>query len=91
VEGQGRVAQNGAPETIIDRVFPFDDVLGAFRYAGDDLRGKSLKGANMVLPFHEVFAIRSHSGAPSGLAQLSYIPFISQARNRSTGGINCTL
>jgi hypothetical protein len=56
-------------------------------YAGDDLRGKSLKGANLLVPFHEVFAIRSHSGAPSGLAQLSYVPFISQARNRSTGAL----
>jgi hypothetical protein len=56
-------------------------------YAGDDLRGKSLMGANLLLPFHEVFAVRSHSGKPDGMPQLSYLPFISQARNTSTGAL----
>jgi hypothetical protein len=56
-------------------------------YAGDDLRGKSLTGANLLLPFHEVFAVRSHSGTPDGMPQLSYLPFISQARNASTGAL----
>jgi hypothetical protein len=28
-------------------------------YAGDDLRGTSLRGANMLLPFHEVYAVRT--------------------------------
>src|SRR5215471_6612396 len=56
-------------------------------YAGDDLRGKSLTGANLLLPFHEVFAIRSHTGTPDGMPQLSYLPFISQARNRSSGAL----
>ena len=56
-------------------------------YAGDDLRGKSLTDANLLLPFHEVFAVRSHTGTPDGMPQLSYLPFISQARNRSTGAL----
>ncbi|HMF93450.1 MAG TPA: hypothetical protein VKE96_04115 [Vicinamibacterales bacterium] len=54
-------------------------------YTGDDLRGKSLTDANLLLPFHEVFAVRSHTGTPDGMTQLSYLPFISQARNRTTG------
>jgi hypothetical protein len=28
-------------------------------YAGDDLRGTSLRGANMLLPFPEVYAMRA--------------------------------
>jgi hypothetical protein len=56
-------------------------------YAGDEWRGKSLTGANLLLPFHEVFAVRSHSGKPDGMGRLSYLPFISQARNRSTGAL----
>jgi hypothetical protein len=31
-------------------------------YAGDDLRGTSLRGANMLIPFHEVYAVRSKEG-----------------------------
>src|SRR5215510_12018123 len=54
-------------------------------YAGDDLRGKSFRDANLLMPFHEVFAVGSHDGAPGGLAQVSYLAFVSQARNRSTG------
>jgi hypothetical protein len=56
-------------------------------YAGDDLRGKSLTDANVLIPFHEVFAVRSHTGKQDGMPQLSYVPFISQARNRSTGAL----
>jgi hypothetical protein len=56
-------------------------------YTGDDRRGKSLAEANVLIPFHEVFAVRSHAGTPDGLSQLSYVPFISQARNRSTGAL----
>jgi len=56
-------------------------------YTGDDLRGKSLTEANLLVPFHEVFAVRTHSGTPDGLSQLSYVPFISQARNRATGAL----
>jgi len=56
-------------------------------YAGDDLRGRWLTHANLLIPFHEVYAVRSHTGAAEGMQQLSYVPFISQARNRSTGAL----
>jgi hypothetical protein len=56
-------------------------------YAGDDLRGTSLRGANMLLPFHEVYALRSQNGQSAGLSQLSYVAFISQARNQVTGAL----
>src|SRR5262245_53322649 len=56
-------------------------------YAGDDLRGRYFADANLLLPFHEVFAVRSHTGTPDGMPQLSYLPFISQARKRSTGAL----
>jgi hypothetical protein len=62
-------------------------------YAGEDLRGTSLRGANLLVPFHEVYAVRHQQGQPerqpggqpAELAQLSYVPFVSQARNRATG------
>jgi hypothetical protein len=54
-------------------------------YLGDDLRGTSLRGANMLVPFHEVYAVRSHDGEPAGLPQVSYIAFVSQAREEATG------
>ena len=54
-------------------------------YAGDDLRGRALRGANLLIPFHEVYAVRTHEGQPAGLPQLSYIAFVSQARNQATG------
>jgi hypothetical protein len=54
-------------------------------YAGDDLRGTSLRGANMLVPFHEVYAIRTHEGRLAGLPQASYIAFVSQAREQATG------
>jgi hypothetical protein len=56
-----------------------------FPYAGGDLRGTSLRGANMLIPFHEVYAVRSHDGEIAGLPQLSYIAFVSQAREQATG------
>jgi hypothetical protein len=56
-------------------------------YAGDDLRGTSLRGANMLLPFHEVYAVRTQNGQPTGLSQVSYVAFISQARNQATGAL----
>ena len=56
-------------------------------YAGDDLRGTSLRGANMLLPFQEVYALRSQNGQPAGLSQVSYVAFISQARNQATGAL----
>ena len=55
-------------------------------YSRDDLRGSVLRGANMVVPFHEVYAVRTQDEQPSaGLPQLSYVAFISQARNLATG------
>jgi hypothetical protein len=53
-------------------------------YAGDDLRGKSLRGANVLVPFHEVYAFRTHDNHASGLPQVSYVPFVSQARKQGT-------
>jgi hypothetical protein len=42
-------------------------------------------GANTLLPFHEVYAVRTQKGQPAGLSQVSYVGFISQARNQATG------
>ncbi|HKA27508.1 MAG TPA: hypothetical protein VKD88_09045 [Gaiellaceae bacterium] len=56
-------------------------------YSGDDLRGSSLRGANLLVPFHEVYAVRSHDDPVVGLSQLSYVPFVSQAREQATGGL----
>jgi hypothetical protein len=53
-------------------------------YAGDDLRGQSLRGANVLVPFHEVYASRTHENSSAGLAQVSYVAFVSQARNVGT-------
>jgi hypothetical protein len=46
-------------------------------YAGDDLRGSSLRDANMLVPFYEVYAVRTHDGQLAGLPQVSYIAFVS--------------
>lgn len=58
-------------------------------YAGDDLRGAALRGANLLVPFHEIYATRQvqdqSQGEPAALSQLSYVPFVSQARNEATG------
>jgi hypothetical protein len=54
-------------------------------YSGDDLRGSSLRDANLLVPFHEVYAVRSHDDQVVGLPQLSYVPFVSQAREQATG------
>jgi hypothetical protein len=56
-------------------------------YAGEDLRGTSLNGANMLVPFHEVYAVRSHDDKVVGQQQTSYVAFISQARNNATGEV----
>jgi hypothetical protein len=56
-------------------------------YAGEDLRGTSLNGANMLVPFHEVYAVRSHDDKVVGQQQMSYVAFISQARNNATGEV----
>lgn len=55
-------------------------------YQGEDLRGRALHGANLLVPFHEVYATRTKDGQPAaGLAQLSYVAFVSQARHQATG------
>jgi hypothetical protein len=54
-------------------------------YTGDDPRGTSLRGANVLVPFHEVYAVRSHLGEVEGLQQLSFVAFVSRARERATG------
>jgi hypothetical protein len=54
-------------------------------YAGDDLRGTSLRGANLLVPFHEVYGVRAGMDQTSALPQLSYIAFVSQAYEQSTG------
>jgi hypothetical protein len=56
-------------------------------YAGDDLRGTSLRGANVLVPFHEVYAFRTHDGRSGGLPQVSYVAFVSQARDTATGAL----
>ena len=56
-------------------------------YAGDDMRGTSLKGANVLVPFHEVYAVRTRDGQTTGLPQVSYVAFVSQARNKATGAL----
>ena len=34
-------------------------------YAGQDLRGRALRGANLLVPFHEVYATRNQEGQPA--------------------------
>jgi hypothetical protein len=53
-------------------------------YTGNDFRGKALRGANLLIPFHDVYALRTSNGEQHGLSQVSYVPFVSQARNRTT-------
>jgi hypothetical protein len=69
--------------SALQRRFPSGWVLAPC--AGDDLRGTSLRGANMLVPFHEVYAVRTQDGQRAGLPQVSYIAFVSQARNEGTG------
>src|SRR5215510_14707427 len=54
-------------------------------YAGDDLREKKFRDAIMLLAFHEGFAARRDHGTSARLPQVSYLAFVSQARNRLTG------
>src|SRR5262245_13426785 len=56
-------------------------------YTGDDLRGTSMRSANMLVPFHEVYAVRTHDSQLAGLPQVSYVVFISQARHQATGAL----
>lgn len=54
-------------------------------FEGEDVRGRALRGANLLVVFHEVYAVRTHDGHAVGLPQVSYVAFASQARNQSTG------
>lgn len=55
-------------------------------YSGEDLRGTARRGGSLLIPFHEVYATRTQHGQPAaGLAQLSYLAFVSQARHQATG------
>jgi len=54
-------------------------------YTGEDPRGTSLRGANVIVPFCEVYAVRSRDGGVEGLQQLSCVAFVSRARERATG------
>ena len=78
------IALEGNP-TALQRRLPSGWELAP--YAGDDLRGSSLRGAHMLVPFHEVHAVRARDGHVCGFPQLSYVAFISQARNRATGAL----
>lgn len=48
-------------------------------YAGNDLGGTALHGANLLVPFHEVYAVHTPEGAPAGIPLVSYIAFVSLA------------
>jgi hypothetical protein len=72
-----------ANATALERRLPTGWELAP--YSGDDLRGTSLRGANLLVPFHEVYAVRSRDDQVTGLPQLSYVPFVSQARAQATG------
>src|SRR5258708_4617180 len=54
-------------------------------YSGSDLRGTSLRGANLLVPFHEVYATKTQDSQWVGLPQVSYVAFVSQARQLETG------
>jgi hypothetical protein len=41
----------------------------------------------MLVPFHEVYAVRTPEGKATGLLQVSYVVFISQAHNDETGAL----
>src|SRR5215470_5350140 len=56
-------------------------------FAGDDVRGRALRGATMLVVFHEVYAVRTHDGHLVGLPQVSYVAFASLARNKSTDAL----
>ena len=71
--------------TVLQRRLPSGWEL--MPYGGEDLRGISLNGANMLVPFHEIYAVKSHDGKVVGQQQTSYVAFISQARNNATGEV----
>ena len=59
-------------------------------YAGDDLRGTSLRDANLLIPFHEVYTVRkadNQAASLSPVSPVSYVAFVSQAHNRLTEAV----
>jgi hypothetical protein len=48
-------------------------------YAGADQRGTALRGANVLVPFHEVYPVRTRERRSIGLPQLSHSAFVSPA------------
>jgi hypothetical protein len=73
------------PAGALQRRMPDDWEVTTFD--GNDFRGMALRGANMLVPFHEVYAVRNGDGREPVLAQTSYVPFIALARHRKTGGL----
>jgi hypothetical protein len=76
------IALEGNPTALQSRL---PDGWDPVPYAGGDLRGTALKNANMLIPFHEVYAVKTRDEQHRGLSQLSYIAFVSQARSKATG------
>jgi hypothetical protein len=79
------IAVEGNPAALQRRLPPGWELAP---YAGDDLRGVTLRGANLLIPFHEVYAVRTRDGQITGLPQVSYIAFVSQARNQADGELS---
>jgi hypothetical protein len=52
--------------------------LGRVLGVGDDIRGTSVRDANVLILFHEVFGARAQDGPPRGLPQVSYITLVSR-------------
>ena len=56
-------------------------------FGGDDVRGRVIHGANVLVVFHEIFAVKSQGTNEVGVSQMSYVVFVSLARNQATGSI----
>jgi hypothetical protein len=56
-------------------------------FEGDDFRGTMLRGANVLVPFHDIYAMRNNDGREPSLMQTSYVPVIAIARHRETGAL----
>jgi len=53
-------------------------------FAGDDIRARALAGANILVVFHEIYAVRTPEDHRVGLPQVSYIAFVSPAVSDAT-------